>query len=352
MIGCLQLVTMDEAALRDLRLRLDRLSPRVQLCRAGPMATLLLDLGRGTVRDGRRHAEELARLAGLCTTEPQRAQSRERSGKASATSVALPHGPVCIGVAPMPTLATLAARCGAAPMVVGPASVAGLLARCPVAWLEALAPHELALHGLGLRTLADVAALPAAAVGGRFGGAALRAWRALHGDEPPLTPAPLPPRLTARRAFDGPVGDGATLELALGRLAARLGAALERRGAQASALALHLHTEDGPRSAARLLERPAAGADALAPIAAGLLRAAGAQGGVEAVVLLAGELVVARGEQLTLFAPTGERRDVARAAIADLAARLGPGGLVRASVVPPGAALAEERAHFTPWGPP
>ena len=42
------------------------------------------------------------------------------------------------------------------------------------------------LHGLGLHTLADVAELPAAAIGGRFGTDALRAWRALHGKEPPL----------------------------------------------------------------------------------------------------------------------------------------------------------------------
>lgn len=328
MIGCLQLPPLEENTLHALRLRLGYLSPRVQLLRSREQLALLADLGRGTLAEGRRHAAVVRDAAEAVAPGAQ------------------------IGVAPTPTLAALAARCAPArrPLVVSPHTVPALLARCPVTWLEPLAPLAPALHGLGLRSLADVAALPAAAVGGRFGGEALRAWRALHGDEPPLTPVPHPPRLGVRRHFAGPVHDRTVLTLALTRLAARLGTALERRGAQARALALHLDGDDGTRSASRVLERPAATAAALAPVVAWLLAAAGATGGVEAVTLLVGELVPTRGEQLPLFEPLAERRDAGRAALADLAARLSPGAALRPAVTAAGTALPEARGRLTPWG--
>ncbi len=114
MIGCLQLASPGEAVLHALRLRLDRLSPRVQLWRTPEMVALLLDLGRGTVQDGRRHAAALHRAA-------------------DAATVPNTH----VGIAPTPTLAALAARRAASdgPLVVSPGAVPALLARCPVGWL-------------------------------------------------------------------------------------------------------------------------------------------------------------------------------------------------------------------------
>ncbi len=232
--------------------------------------------------------------------------------------------------------------------MLAPAAVGAALARCPVGWLAPLAPEALALSGLGLHTLADVAALPAAAVSGRFGPAALAAWRALHGDEAPLLPTPAPPRLRARRAFAGPLLDRAALELAIGRLAARLATGLQRRGLAARGLALHLHPDQGhPHVAGRTLERPAATAAALGPIAIALMAAALPDKALErapeicAVELMAGELLALRGEQLTLFGPAPGLRAEAMAAFDDLAARMGPGGLLR-----PGA------AGLAPWGAP
>lgn len=326
MIGCLQLALPDEAALHALRLRLDQLSPRVQLARNAAGVTFLADLGRGTLRDGRRHTEAL--------------------GKATARGVQ-----VQIGIAPTPTLASLAARRSAhdGPLVVGPGGVPALLARCPIGWLAPLELLAPVFHGLGLRTLADVTALPAAAVGGRFGTEALRAWRALHGDEPPLTPAPLPPRLGVKRSFAGPVRDQRVLTLALARLTAQLEMALERRGVQARALALHLDGDDGPWSAARVLDQPAASSAALAPIATGLLRVSGVAGGVETLTLLVGELVPTRGAQLPLWSPTTESRETAHAALADLQARLAPGSLLRPTLAAPGTTLTETRGRFAPW---
>lgn len=326
MIGCLRLQPPDDETLRALRLRLDQLSPRV----ASLPEAMLADLGRGTAADGRRHAAAL---------------------HAAAADLGLA---VRVGVAPSPTIATLAARLAApaAPLVVGPSAVLPTLARCPVAWLEAFAPLAPALHGLGLSTLADVAALPAVAVGGRFGGAALAAWRTLHGDEPPIVPLPAPPRLRVRRRFEGLVGDRGVLTAAIERLVGRLAGALERRGYQARALALHLHGDDGVCAAGRVLEHPAASIEALLGIAAGLLDTAGARAGADAVELIVGELVAVRGEQLTLFGPSPGRRDERRVVLADLARRLPAGALLQPSIVPVGAALVEERGQLAGWGAP
>lgn len=146
------------------------------------------------------------------------------------------------------------------------------------------------------------------------------------------------------------MADQGALTQALTLMTARLGSALQRRGMQARALALHLHGDDGPWSAARVLEQPAADAVTLAPLVTGLLRAAGASGGVERLTLLVGELVPTRGEQLPLFASTTARREAGLSTLADLQARLGPGGLLRSSLLTPGTALAKERVQLTPWG--
>ncbi|NTU81912.1 MAG: hypothetical protein HGA45_21465, partial [Chloroflexales bacterium] len=170
-----------------------------------------------------------------------------------------------------------------------------------------------------------------------------------HGDEPPLTPLPTPPRLGLRRVFGSPVADRTVLVAVLGRMAARLATALEQRGAQARALALHLHSDAGVAAAGRVLERPASRADALTPIAVGLLAAAGPQAGVERPDLIVGELVPLRGEQLALFAAPATAHDLRRAALADLAARLGPGQLLRPGLAADEAALSEERGQLTGW---
>lgn len=329
MIGCLRLAALPTSALQPLRLRLDQLSPRVQLLTAPSHHDLLLDLGRGTSTDGRRHATALLQDAGGLLLSAQ------------------------VGIAPTPTLARLAARQAdsEAALIVSPQKVPALLARCPLEWQEEFAPHVPALHGLGLRSLAAVAALPAGAVLGRFGNEALRAWRALHGDEPLLVPVPSPPRLRVRRPFDGLVTDRAVLALTLGRLTARLAAILERRGAQARALALHLQGDTNLHAAGRVLEHPAATAAALTPIALCLLEQAGAERGAEAVELIVGELVPQRGEQLELFGPAPGRHDARREALDDLAARLGPTSLLRGVVAPAGISVSEARNQLSPWSP-
>ncbi|MCS6882725.1 MAG: hypothetical protein RMK84_15230 [Oscillochloridaceae bacterium] len=327
MIACLAAAPPEATALQTLRLGLDGLSPRVHLEWTADRLAALIDLGRGTVADARRH---IAVLRGIAA--------------AARLSVAL-------GVAPAPTLARLAARCAGsdAALVVSPAAVPALLAVCPVEWLEPLAPLAPTLRGLGLDSLGAVAALPEAAFGARFGSALLPVWRALHGREAPLLPVPPPPRLRLRHAFAAPVADRAVLDRTLARMTAALGAGLERRGEQARSLALHLSGDDGAWSAGRALERPAASPGALLSIATRLLEDAEIAGPVLEMALLAGELVPLRGEQASLFAPVAACQAAGRAALADLARRLPPGGLLYAVGSAICLALPEARHRLRPW---
>lgn len=327
MIACLISNPPDAAGLHALRLRLDGLSPRVHLVEKTPTLTLLLDLGRGTVADGRRHVTTLQALAQEAAITP------------------------ALGIAPTPTPATLAARRAGTghALVISPAALPRLLAACPLPWLAPLAPVAATLHGLGLRSLADVAAVPAAAFTGRFGGALLPAWRALHGDEPPLAPLPPLPRLRLRRAFAGPVADRTVLTQVLQQVVQRLAALLDRRGMQARALALHLDGDADQWSAGRVLERPAAAAPTLLPIAAHLLTAAGATDAITTMTLIVGELAPLQSEQHTFFAHAPDARAAGRTALADLAARLGADQVLRPLVHPPGLLPPEARTAFQPW---
>ncbi|GAB4436373.1 MAG: hypothetical protein OHK0015_28110 [Chloroflexi bacterium OHK40] len=328
MIGCVRFDPPDEDSLRALRISLEQLSPRVVLRPDPPQLALLADLGRGQLADARHYA---ATLQGCAV-----------SHRLNAT----------IAVTPTPTLAILAARVAVpdVPLVVGPAGVRALLERCRVSWLEPFTPLAPLLHGLGLRSLGAVAALPAAAISARFGATALQGWRLLQGEELPLVPLPTQPRLGLRQVFGSLVADRTVLAAVLRRMTARLAAALQRRGVQARALALHLHTDSGIASAGRVLASPAAEAATLTPIAAGLLAASGLQDGVERVDLLVGELVPLRGEQLSLFVTASAVRAERETALADLAARLGPQQILRPAVNVSGLALAEERGRLSGWG--
>jgi protein ImuB len=106
------------------------------------------------------------------------------------------------------------------------------LAPLPVALLRArpsLADLPEALERLGIRTLGELAALPAAALADRFGRPGLIARELARGGDSPLSPRS--PSEFLREELDLPeAGSGPQLERALGLLIDRLLARRERRG--------------------------------------------------------------------------------------------------------------------------
>jgi protein ImuB len=128
----------------------------------------------------------------------------------------------------------------AAPAVVPVADVRGFLAPLPTALLrvrpELQALPEV-LERLGLRTLGEVAALPARAVAERFGHPGLLALDLARGRDTPLEPRrppePVLERLDLPESVSGP-----QLERALELLVARVLARRERRGRSVRAIAV------------------------------------------------------------------------------------------------------------------
>jgi protein ImuB len=131
--------------------------------------------------------------------------------------------------------------------VVPAAGAAAFLAPLPVALLRARPElHELpqTLERLGIRTLGEVASLPAAAMAERFGHPGLFALDLVQGRDLPLAPRrpsePVTERLELPEAASGP-----QLERALELLVARLLARPERRGRTLRSIALSARFVEG-----------------------------------------------------------------------------------------------------------
>lgn len=185
-------------------------------------------------------------------------------GVMSATRRALPAG-VRMGVAPSrfaAYAAALQARGGrrADPIIPGGA-VRAFLAPLPVGMLRSragLAELPELLERLGIRTLGQLAALPASRVLERFGHPGLLALELSQGRDTPLEPRrPMEP-IVERLALPD-AASGMQLERALDLIIARVLARRERRGRSLRALALSARfVEGGTWRVAVPLRRPSA----------------------------------------------------------------------------------------------
>ncbi len=208
------------------------------------------------------------------------------------------------------------------------------------------------LHLLGLESLGQVAALPAAALLDRFGPVGRDLHRLASGHDASRVAAYVPdPALHQARPFDGPVRDRPVLEAALETLAGALAARLLKQSQAARAVTLALALDDGGVLETSLtLRQPTASAGHLARTLTELL--AGLRvtcGVVEVAVTLEGVAPVA-ARQLSLFArgPTSQER--LRAVLKDLAARYGDDGFYWASLTDPNALLLERRFQLKKAG--
>lgn len=129
-----------------------------------------------------------------------------------------------VGVAPSKFVARVAAA-HAPPggvRLIPPTEVATFLAAAPTSLLPLPPETHRRLERLGLGTLGDLAALPAAAVQARFGRLGRSAWELARGHDPaPVVPRPRPETVVETIELPEPATSRETLLVALTRLALR-----------------------------------------------------------------------------------------------------------------------------------
>jgi protein ImuB len=130
--------------------------------------------------------------------------------------------------------------------VVAPGEEAGVLAPLPLSLLALDPEREETLRGWGLRTLGDLAALPAAGLAERLGPDAPRLRRRARGeDDAPLVATPAPASFACTLDLEWPVDGLEPLSFLLARVLEPLCTGLVQRGRRAAALTLELGLVDG-----------------------------------------------------------------------------------------------------------
>ena len=266
-------------------------------------------------------------------------------------------------------LAARAPRPGRA-VIVAPGEAPAFLAPHPVSSLDHPELADL-LPRLGIRTLGEFAALPAAEAANRFGSAGTLAYRLARGLDPrPLVPRPPSVDLSASVAFDPPAEQAEPVVFAAKALAERMHADLARRGLACVRVQVQVTCADGQEitrlwrhdgllSSLAVAERvrwqlvgwraaqDAGGRSVTAPywppFADGEVRA----GGITLLRLVPDQLVRDTGRQLGLWGETAVDDRVARAALR-VQAMLGHDSVARPMLA--GGRSPADRATLVPFG--
>ncbi len=279
---------------------------------------------------------------------------------AEAVDAALPPGaPACrVGVADGPFAAERAARRG---LVVPAGESAAFLSGFGVSTLGNVDLADLLVR-LGVRTLGQLAELPAPAVLARFGpqgGAAHRLARGL--DERPLVARAAPLDLAVTAELDPPADRLETAAFVAKGLADRLHEALGARGLSATRVLVEAEWEDGERLGRRWRLDGAGGrtAGALAERVRwqldGWMTGAGAgadrpSGGLTLLRLVPEEVGPDDGRQQGFWGGDRAAAERAARALARVQGMLGPDAVVVA--VPAGGRSPAEQVRLVPWGEP
>jgi len=256
-----------------------------------------------------------------------------------------------VGVADGPFAAERAARRG---VVVPPGESADFLSGFPV---STLGDDELAdlLVRLGIRTLGQLAALPAPSVLARFGPAGGAAHRLARGlDERPLAARIAPLDLTVAAELDPPVDRLETAAFVAKGLADRLHEALGAQGLTATRVLVEAEWEHGERlgrrwrldgDGGRMVERVRWQLD-------GWMTAADAadrpSGGLTLLRLVPEEVCADDGRQLGFWGGDRAAAERVARALARVQGMLGPDAVVTA--VPAGGRSPAEQVRLVPWG--
>jgi nucleotidyltransferase/DNA polymerase involved in DNA repair len=236
---------------------------------------------------------------------------------------------------------------GRPPVVVGEdKEVAAFLAPAPVALLPLPPETARRMERLGLRTLGDLAALPAVAARARFGADGGRARDLAAGiDADPVRPQAPPAVVSAALALPAPATTLAVLKLAVRRLAARAFARPELRGRHARQARLLAALEGGGSWEVLATLREPGGEERVTWALGYKLDGAELPGPVERLALDVVAPIDAVGRQEGLAGAgfrTRRPREVAEAA-RQLAQRFGSSGLYRAVEVEPWSRIPERR---------
>lgn len=258
-----------------------------------------------------------------------------------------------VGVAPTPFAARVAAsRAAPGGTLTVDGETAEFLASSPIASLP-LPPDALRrFERLGLRTLGDLAALPAAAVQARFGPSGRRAWALASGhDDARIHPRPRPESVTETLAMPEPATSLETMLIALTRLALRAfeRPALTERHVRQARLRAAL---EGGRSWEQLATlREPGGQWRVVQALTYRLQAATLPGPVEAVTLELSGLVDATGRQESLPGLRSRRPRQLAEAGRELRQRYGTSTLFRVVEVEPWSRIPERRRALMPYDP-
>lgn len=238
------------------------------------------------------------------------------------------HVAVASGAFPARVLARHGAR---RVEVVPEGEAARVLAPLSLSALEA--PEAAAFTALGLSTLGEVAALPAAAVVARGGVAAARAHARCRGeDDTPFVPEALEEVMEDRVVLDWPADSFEPLQFALKTLLDRLGARLSGRRRAAVRLTFVLKLDPtGQTEVPLTLARPTARAKLLLDLARHRLGELRLENPVAEVVARVDEHGEDRGQQLALGdVPEGDA--ALEVVLSRLATTLGEGSLFSAGM--------------------
>jgi protein ImuB len=244
------------------------------------------------------------------------------------------------------------------PPIVAEDAAGALLARLPVGVLRNLLAGEWerlelpeTLERLGVRTLGELASLPATAVADRFGEPGLRALRMARGVEEPLCPR-RPPQELSERIELPEAASGTQLEHAVELLVERLLAAPARRGRRVRRLRLEARLAAGGGWRVEVALRSAsADPERLRLVLAPKLERL--PGPASELGLRALELGAKAHDQGTLArSPAQQRRGRLGEAVRQARTAAGRDAVLRVVEVDPGSRVPERRALLTPFPEP
>ena len=299
---------------------------------------------------------------GICaigTRGPARFFGGEKELVRKITEAVTGHGFGCqAGIADGLFAARLAAQAGPPAVIVAPGGTAAFLAPYPVITLGSPQLDDL-LPRLGITTLGEFAALPAAEAANRFGTQGARAHRLARG----LDPRPLAPRspsadLSAHLEFDPPAEQSEPVVFAAKMLADQMHSRLAASGLACVRVQVQVVCEDrreitrlwrhdGLLSALAVAERVRWQLDGWRASAGGVGAGEVRPGGITLLRLTPDQLVRDDGRQLGLWGDTGPSDRVARAALR-VQAMLGHGAVL--CPVPAGGRGPAEQVLLVPFG--